>query len=333
MLDLNRLLLFIAVATPLAVLARTWRSQRHQRAWRLAALAVLVVAALSWFLVRRYAGFIAGGAWLALLFIPAVGMRQVAVLAQRRRFRQARHLATILRVFHPSSGLDHEIELLRMYEARPDLSTYSFPARRRDERTRLRSAPAVLTLILINAAAFVFEISHKNWQDWAGLHRLGALEPFAVIYQHQYWRILTALFLHAGLLHLVFNLFALWVLGPPLERAIGTLRFCVCYLLSGVGSSVGVVWLAQAHVARADQLVGASGCIMGVVGAWAAYLLRHRHLPLARQRLVNIAFIVVMQTAFDLSTPQVSMAAHLCGLVSGFAVGLAVASGRTGAVS
>jgi rhomboid protease GluP len=70
------------------------------------------------------------------------------------------------------------------------------------------------------------------------------------------------------------------------------------------------------------QLVGASGCIMGIVGTWAGLLVRHRHAPQAKQRLANVAMIVVIQVAFDLSTPQVSMAAHLCGLIAGFFLGL-----------
>ena len=61
---------------------------------------------------------------------------------------------------------------------------------------------------------------------------------------------------------------------------------------------------------------------MGVVGAWAGFLLRYRHLPLARRRLQNIVIIVVIQTIFDLSTPQISMSAHLCGLITGFILGL-----------
>ena len=63
---------------------------------------------------------------------------------------------------------------------------------------------------------------------------------------------------------------------------------------------------------------------MGIVGAWAGYLLRHRHLPGAPTRLKNIATIVVVQFIFDISTPQVSMSAHLCGLFTGFLLGLAM---------
>ena len=126
-------------------------------------------------------------------------------------------------------------------------------------------------------------------------------------------------------MHLAFNLFALYFLGPPLERSIGTMRFFACYLISGLASSAGVVALNELGLVRVAEVIGASGCIMGVVGAWAGFLLRHRHTPFAKQRLANIGLIVVIQIAFDLSTPQVSMAAHMCGLVAGFFLGLILA--------
>jgi rhomboid protease GluP len=164
-----------------------------------------------------------------------------------------------------------------------------------------------------------------GWNDPDVLHRLGALEPYVVVAQGEYWRLFTALFLHDGFLHIGFNLFALYILGPPLERSIGTIRFLACFLISGLASSAGVVALNEMRLVHVIQLIGASGCIMGVVGAWAGFLLRHHHAPFAKQRLANIGLIVVIQIAFDLSTPQVSMAAHMCGLVAGFFLGLILA--------
>ena len=64
---------------------------------------------------------------------------------------------------------------------------------------------------------------------------------------------------------------------------------------------------------------------MGIVGAWAAFLLLHRDAPAAKQRLSNVVLIIAIQIAFDLSTPQVSMSAHLCGLITGFFAGLLIA--------
>jgi rhomboid protease GluP len=254
-------------------------------------------------------------------------LRRVADLAAHHQYRSARKLATGLRLLHPSEELRHQVELLRTLELRPDLATGPMWPREslQDRHRSLRNAPAVFVFILLNVAAFLFEIAHHDWQDPLSLHRFGALEPSAVIFNHEYWRLFTALFLHYDIVHLLFNLFALYVLGPPLERAIGALRFCVCYLVAGLGSSAGVVLLSAFHLTHADQLVGASGAVMGIVGAWAGFLLRHRHAPMAKQRLMNVGMIVVIQVAFDVSTPQVSMAAHLCGLIAGFLIGLALA--------
>jgi rhomboid protease GluP len=185
----------------------------------------------------------------------------------------------------------------------------------------------VFVLILVNVLVFLFEISAGDWNDPKVLHRIGALEPHAVVAQGEYWRLFTALFLHGGFLHLAFNLFALYVLGPPLERSIGTIRFLACYLISGLASSAGVVALNEIGLVQVAQVIGASGCIMGVVGAWAGFLLRHHHAPFAKQQLANVGLIVAIQIAFDLSTPQVSMAAHMCGLVAGFFLGLILAPG------
>jgi membrane associated rhomboid family serine protease len=189
-------------------------------------------------------------------------------------------------------------------------------------------SPCVLVFLILNVAAFIAEIILGGPTDPHTLHRLGWLDTDYVLYQHQYWRLLTALFLHYGALHLIVNMFALLVLGPALERQIGSAFFAGCYILSGLGSSVTVVLLAKLHTLNAVQLVGASGCVMGVVGVWAGFLLRNRHAPLAVQRLRNIIMIVLLQIAFDLLTPRVSMSAHLGGLITGFLLGLALPSPR-----
>src|SRR5258705_173932 len=84
--------------------------------------------------------------------------------------------------------------------------------------------------------------------------RLGELDPHSVIFRHQYWRLLTALFLHYGPIHIFFNLFALLLLGPALERQIGGFLFAVCYLVSGIGSSVAVVLLTKLRLFEPVQL-------------------------------------------------------------------------------
>lgn len=327
-MNLNHIFLFLAVISSLLVLARAWRPSAVAAAtWRIPALIVLAITGVAWLFWRDAAGYFGGCAWFFLLFLPAIGLRKITDLAMQGNYRSARKLGAVVQILHPSPELRDQIRLFRQLESRANYRAAVGPAAVDHEtaRSQLRNAPAVLVLILLNAAIFLFEISVGDSNDPEVLHRIGALEPYAVVVQGEYWRLFTALFLHGGLAHLGFNLFALYVLGPPLERSIGTMRFVVCYLISGLASGAGVVGLTLIGLVRPAQLVGASGCIMGVVGALAGFLTRHRHAPHAKQRLANIMMIVAIQVAFDLSTPQVSMSAHLCGLVAGFFLGLILA--------
>jgi rhomboid protease GluP len=514
-MDLNHILLFVAFLSPIALIARSQRTSEMHRGWRNTSVAVLIITAGAWFFLPRAAGFIGGGAWFALLLLPAIISRRIADLTLREQFSRARRLASFLRFLHPTDGVPEQARLLRALAtaqrgetaraldllaslhsdtnaigrqaiaqtfrlrgdweglvawSRADLlpialqreallplyfralgethklddlarqlaarrqtlsgnapgnlsaqlsliplwafhgrtdslvrlfktsvtklsaerkifwmatceiaagdlengkaklvqlgsetrnailrseisirlaqaNDYVLAAKGRSAETNrilqrletrqmksaprfaqtARATPVVLSLIVLNVAMFLLEVLAGGSTNPLTLHRLGQLETWDFFARGEYWRLLTSLFLHYGPVHLLFNIYALYVLGPALERSIGALRFIACYLISGIGSGLGVVFLHLLRLTPAEEVVGASGCIMGVVGAWAGFLLRDRHAPLARRRLQNIVIIVVIQTLFDLSTPQISMTAHLCGLITGFVVGLILA--------
>ena len=318
--------------SPLFVLARGWRLSAPYHGWRVSAVIVLAVTGVAWLLWRHASGYVGGATWFFLLFLPAIGLRKVTQLAAQGHYESAAKLGAILQILHPTAELREQVRLFRQSKsnARNPRAFNSVPADHNIApftwRSQLRSTPAVFVLILVNALVFLYEIWVGDWNDPDVLHRIGALEPYAVVTQGEYWRLFTALFLHGGLLHLGFNLFALYVLGPPLERSVGTIRFLACYLISGLASGAGVVVLNEIGLIHVDQLIGASGCVLGVVGGWAGFLLRHRHAPSAKQQLANIGLIVVIQIAFDLSTPEVSMPAHMFGLIAGFFLGLILAT-------
>jgi membrane associated rhomboid family serine protease len=337
-LNLNHILLFLAIVSPVLVLARGWRHTSPYYGWRVPAIIVLAVTVLAWIAWPHFSGYVGGAAWFFLLLLPGIGLRKITDLATQGDYDSAVRLGTALQIFHPTAELREQIRLFRhLKSSAPHSGTFSSVPVDHDVAppawgSEFRSAPAVFVLILINGLVFLYETHVGNFDNPMVLHRIGALEPMIVLTQHEYWRLFTSLFLHGGLLHLAFNVFALYVLGPPLERSIGTIRFLACYLGSGLASNVGVVALTKAGLIQNAQLIGASGCIMGVVGAWAGFLLRNHRAPFAKERLGNIAFIVVIQIAFDLSTPEVSMASHMCGLVAGFILGLVLTPG-SGAVS
>ena len=132
---------------------------------------------------------------------------------------------------------------------------------------------------------------------------------------------IASLFLHFGALHLAMNMFALWILGPFTEFALGFRRFILVYALAGVGSMTVVMLFASGP--DGEQLtVGASGCIMGLVGASEALMLRgwlREKALVAKRRLFAVLAIVSLQCLFDSVVPHVSMTAHLSGAVIGFA--------------
>jgi membrane associated rhomboid family serine protease len=321
LIELSHIFLFLAIVPAIAVLFVSM-VREMARSWRVAAFVVLAITGISFLLFRNEASYIGAGAWFALLFLPAIGLKRVAELSAWHQYTKARHLISLIRIVHPGRELRQQETLFRDLEARQAAGHLPPPAALPGWRSsnRLSGCWAVVTLLIVNIICFAIE--GRGSENPVRLSQLGALDSNLVVWGHQYWRLGTALFLHYGPIHLLFNLFALYIIGPALERAIGGVRFLFAYLVSGLGSSAGVVILMLFHKIDRSQLVGASGCVMGVVGTLAAILLRDRHQPEGRARLMNIIIIICVQVIFDKYTPQVSMSAHLCGLATGFALGL-----------
>ena len=166
-------------------------------------------------------------------------------------------------------------------------------------------------LIGINVAAFIVQMTSGNLQKQL------TLWPPAVA-DGQLYRLVTAAFLHYGAAHLLLNMWALYVVGPPLEMWLGRLRFGALYALSGLGGSVLVYLLSPINTATA----GASGAIFGLFGATFVVA---RRLTLDVRWVVaviaiNLAFTFVVPAV---SAQRISWQAHVGGLVTG---GLAAAA-------
>jgi membrane associated rhomboid family serine protease len=131
-----------------------------------------------------------------------------------------------------------------------------------------------------------------------------------------YYRLLTSMFIHFGLLHLLLNMWALYVLGRPIEAALGPLRFLALYLTAGFGGSVAVYWLTN-H----SPTAGASGAIFGLFSALIVVL---RKLGRSASSVIPI---LIVNLVITFGVPGISIAGHLGGLVTGglAAAGLAYA--------
>jgi len=191
---------------------------------------------------------------------------------------------------------------------------------------RLPLAKPVVTNVLLGLliVGFVVEVAlSRSIVDISGnaLVTLGA-QVNSKIAGGAYWLLLSAMFLHGGLMHLAFNGWALFSVGRDMEALLGSLWFIVIYLLSGLAGNVAYYLLGN------DVLsIGASGAIFGLIGAEAAFFLRNRPLfgRFGRQRLGNLAVLIGINLVFGFTAQGINNLAHMGGLAMGFALGLVLA--------
>lgn len=189
-------------------------------------------------------------------------------------------------------------------------------------RATARIPYATYGLIGLNLAVFGLEVMLGGSTDLETLYFLGGLVPEQVG-MGAWWRLLTATLLHYGPFHLVMNMLGLLVLGPFVEQTLGILRYLGVYWGAGIGSMAVITLLSLQGLSPTDFVVGASGSIMGMVGASAAILwwLWHKHQSrYALRQLRTIVLIIVLQLIFDLTTPQISVTGHISGLIIGFLI-------------
>jgi len=135
----------------------------------------------------------------------------------------------------------------------------------------------------------------------------GSVSRYAID-QGEYWRLLTAGFLHTGMIHLLFNMFALYILGGMLEPAIGRLRFGVIYFVSLLAGSFGAL-LFEPTAATA----GASGAIFGLMGA-AVIVMRDRGVNPMES---GIGLWIGLNLLITFTIPGISIGGHIGGLIGG----------------
>jgi membrane associated rhomboid family serine protease len=192
------------------------------------------------------------------------------------------------------------------------------------QRTKVRTvrstsrAPTVTqALIALNVIVFLAETATgaslggvSGNGGWVFSH--GALFGPAITVQHQYWRLLTAGFLHDGILHILFNMIFLYFIGIQLEPAIGRLNFAFIYGASLLAGSFGSLLFTP------DSLtIGASGAIFGIFGAM---------IVVARSRGISIwqsglGLVLLINLIYSVSVAGISLGGHLGGLASGLICG------------
>jgi rhomboid protease GluP len=186
--------------------------------------------------------------------------------------------------------------------------------------------PITTLLIAINILVFGAELF---WQAKSGdkefsLIPLGGLAAPLVI-AGEWWRIVTANFLHMGILHLGMNMLALLYLGKFVEYRLGSFKYLLAYLIAGLGSMATITYVDTRWLTAPQITVGASGAIMGMLGTMGAIHLsgwRQAKVAAAGRQFQAVLFSVGFQLVFDITNGHTSIVGHFSGLTIGFLVGL-----------
>jgi Uncharacterized membrane protein (homolog of Drosophila rhomboid) len=161
----------------------------------------------------------------------------------------------------------------------------------------------------INLLVFLLMTLDGGSTDQRVLIAFGA-KVNSLIQAGEIWRFLTSTFIHIGIMHLIFNLYALWALGPMTEEIFGHWRFLIIYILSGLGGSIASFFFSAAISA------GASGAIFGLLGA--LLLFSYKRPNLWKSGLgMNLIIVIIVNFGFGLLQPGIDNFAHLGGLLTG----------------
>jgi len=181
----------------------------------------------------------------------------------------------------------------------------------------MRRAPVTMMLLIIIALVFGFEVMTNAYESDAAMIHLGAIVP-GMLGRGEYWRLMAAMFLHAGYLHWAINSWALYQLGTLYETLFGSPRFALIYFASGICAS------AASSMYQHGPAVGASGAIFGILGAFIFSIRRspqYRHQPWTRSLISQLVFWILVNIAIGFSVKFIDNAAHLAGLVTGLLLG------------
>lgn len=187
-----------------------------------------------------------------------------------------------------------------------------------DKKTFISQNAITFSLILINVIIFVIEaIKARNIMDIDvyTLVDLGA-QWGPLISKGEYWRLITCAFLHGGIMHIFFNMYALYILGQQIEQIYGKAKYFLIYMGSAIGGSLlGVIF--EPNVVA----VGASGAIFGLLGALLVFAIKERK-RLKSGAMKNLVIVIGLNLFISITVPNIDLLGHL----GGFLVGVVLAS-------
>jgi membrane associated rhomboid family serine protease len=174
------------------------------------------------------------------------------------------------------------------------------------------TTPVTWALIAVNAAIFLAGMLSTDLEREIFVN--GA-QYRPLIEDGEVWRVITSMFIHANFTHILFNMWALYLFGPAIERRFGSSSFAALYVASGIGG--GALYHS---IGRIDPAVGASGAIFGLMGALIAATYRQRHTPAGRAVFSQLMLLLLINLSLPFIIPNIAWEAHVGGLAAGLAI-------------
>ena len=185
-----------------------------------------------------------------------------------------------------------------------------------------KDSEPIMTIIfvVINVLVFVVLEIMGDTQNSEFMAEHGAVWPPYVSEGHEYWRLLTATFMHFGFEHILNNMLVLICAGPILEKAMGHIKYLCLYLIAGVGGST-LSYVQMIARGKYDVSAGASGAIFGIIGAllWIVMIHKGRYESLTGKGLL---FMIVISLYYGITSVDVDNWAHIGGLAMGFVLAI-----------
>ena len=192
------------------------------------------------------------------------------------------------------------------------------------ELSKYRYQAVNLSLAAIEGVLFLLCLLPGN-----RLYEWGRLSALQVLGQGQYWRLITSVFLHAGLRHLGSNLLVQVLMGGAVERNLGHVRYLIVFLIAGICGNILSI-ITDLATGSDVYSVGASGAIFGVMGVLIIMILRGRRQIARGSSLMARAGLAVLYAVYSgFATPGTDNAAHIGGLLAGLLLGAVFLAGRS----
>ncbi len=210
-----------------------------------------------------------------------------------------------------------------------------------------RPAPFTTVFLVANVCLFILTIVAGGAGSNNTLIALGAKLNFLIDEKGQWWRFVTPIFLHGGLLHLLFNMYGLWIIGPYVEKLYGSSKFVVIWVVTGIAGVVASYLSVRPDLSASflgrfifksvdSPSIGASGALFGLVGVLFVFGIRFRHeLPEGFKRAFGTGMLPIIVINLFIGFAgrgfiNIDNAAHLGGLISGALIALVVGYQRPG---